>query len=55
MAREGRGSSYNLESCSHEYALNNEVASFSKPYVSLIDGITMGGGNGLAVHGDSVL
>ncbi|XP_074602265.1 3-hydroxyisobutyryl-CoA hydrolase, mitochondrial-like [Brevipalpus obovatus] len=46
-----KGSPYNLESCGHEYALNNEIACFSKPYVSLIDGICMGGGNGLAVHG----
>ena len=34
-----------------EYALNRTVARYNKPYVALIDGISMGGGIGLAVHG----
>ena len=34
-----------------EYALNAEIAAFSKPYVALIDGICMGGGIGISVHG----
>ncbi|XP_008327215.1 3-hydroxyisobutyryl-CoA hydrolase, mitochondrial [Cynoglossus semilaevis] len=34
-----------------EYILNNAIGSCSKPYVALIDGITMGGGVGLSVHG----
>ncbi|KAJ8403515.1 hypothetical protein AAFF_G00352870 [Aldrovandia affinis] len=34
-----------------EYILNNTVGTFQKPYVALIDGITMGGGVGLSVHG----
>ena len=34
-----------------EYRLNRLVHVFAKPYVALIDGITMGGGVGLSVHG----
>jgi enoyl-CoA hydratase len=34
-----------------EYRLNRQIKHFPKPYVALIDGITMGGGVGLSVHG----
>jgi enoyl-CoA hydratase len=34
-----------------EYALNAEIAAFPKPYIALIDGICMGGGIGVSVHG----
>lgn len=34
-----------------EYLLNAQIKAFPKPYVSLIDGIVMGGGVGLSVHG----
>uniref|UniRef100_A0A673YMJ2 3-hydroxyisobutyryl-CoA hydrolase n=1 Tax=Salmo trutta TaxID=8032 RepID=A0A673YMJ2_SALTR len=34
-----------------EYIINNTIGTCQKPYVALIDGITMGGGVGLSVHG----
>lgn len=34
-----------------EYAVNRGIATFEKPWVSLIDGVCMGGGIGLSVHG----
>lgn len=34
-----------------EYALNERIANFPVPIVSLIDGVCMGGGMGLAIHG----
>src|SRR5262245_25433519 len=34
-----------------EYALNAAIKHYPKPYVALIDGIVMGGGVGISVHG----
>ena len=34
-----------------EYALNLAIARYPKPYVALIDGICMGGGIGVSIHG----
>ena len=36
---------------SAEYALNLAIANCSKPYLALIDGIAMGGGLGVSIHG----
>ncbi|RKH54364.1 enoyl-CoA hydratase/isomerase family protein [Corallococcus aberystwythensis] len=34
-----------------EYALNHRIHHFPKPFIALVDGICMGGGLGLSVHG----
>jgi enoyl-CoA hydratase len=36
---------------SHEYRLNHAIYRFSKPYIALMNGITMGGGVGISLHG----
>jgi enoyl-CoA hydratase len=35
----------------HEYPLNVVIKNYRKPYVALIDGLVMGGGVGVSVHG----
>ena len=34
-----------------EYQLNHLIKTYGKPYIALIDGVTMGGGVGVSVHG----
>ncbi|KAM4626383.1 3-hydroxyisobutyryl-CoA hydrolase, mitochondrial [Discoglossus pictus] len=45
------GDSLTQEFFRREYIMNNTIGTYKKPYVALIDGITMGGGVGLSVHG----
>jgi enoyl-CoA hydratase len=35
----------------HEYHLNHAIFHFPKPYIALLNGITMGGGVGISIHG----
>lgn len=35
-----------------EYRLNTLIEEYPKPYAAIIDGVTMGGGVGISVHGD---
>ncbi len=49
----GRAGQYEeaLDFWRDEYALNAAIKHYPKPYVALIDGIVMGGGVGVSVHG----
>ncbi len=38
-----------------EYRLNVRIKRYSKPYIALIDGIVMGGGVGVSLHGSHVV
>lgn len=45
------GRPYPYQFWSTEYRLNTLIKRYPKPYVALIDGIVMGGGVGISVHG----
>lgn len=35
----------------HEYTMNEAIFRFPKPYIAFLDGVTMGGGVGVSLHG----
>ncbi|MGQ3888644.1 enoyl-CoA hydratase/isomerase family protein [Legionella sp. CNM-1927-20] len=39
----------------HEYRLNHYIHQLKKPYIALLNGITMGGGVGISLHGSYVI
>jgi enoyl-CoA hydratase/carnithine racemase len=47
----GSGDRYPYDFFRTEYTMNARVFHFPKPYMALMDGIVMGGGVGLSVHG----
>jgi len=51
VALEGKNSKLSKEFFRDEYRLNNQIGSLSIPYISFLNGIVMGGGVGLSVHG----
>ena len=46
-----RGDLYVRDFYRTEYRLNHRIKTYRKPYIALIDGIVMGGGVGVSVHG----
>ena len=40
-----------MEFFREEYFLNHRISNYKKPYIAFINGITMGGGVGISVHG----
>jgi len=46
-----RGTDYGQIYYTNEYLLNVTIFNFSKPFIALMDGVIMGGGAGVSVHG----
>ncbi|HEV7417008.1 enoyl-CoA hydratase/isomerase family protein [Tianweitania sediminis] len=49
--RRGKAGEHPVEFFADEYRLNIQIQTYEKPYISLIDGIVMGGGVGISFHG----
>lgn len=47
----GKNEAEQMQFFRHEYKLNHFIHHLGKPYIALMDGVTMGGGVGLAMHG----
>lgn len=47
---DNRGTAFTEDFFREEYRLNRTIHHYRKPYVALMDGITMGGGVGVSVH-----
>lgn len=47
---DGRGTAITADFFRAEYRLNRAIFHYPKPYIALMDGITMGGGVGVSVH-----
>ena len=45
-----QGPQRSAEYFANEYRLNHLIATYKKPYIALINGVTMGGGVGLSIH-----
>jgi enoyl-CoA hydratase len=45
------GTGESIDFWADEYAMNYDIAEYPKPYIAILDGITMGGGVGVSVHG----
>lgn len=46
-----RGTEYGKIYYTNEYLLNVTIFNFTKPFIALMDGVVMGGGAGVSVHG----
>ncbi|CAF3305932.1 unnamed protein product [Rotaria socialis] len=51
LARTSEGERLRREFFSEEYKLNHLIGNYKLPYIAIINGITMGGGCGISVHG----
>lgn len=49
--RKAAGDVHYVQLFEDEYALNRFIYHYPKPYIALLDGITMGGGAGVSIHG----
>ncbi|XP_019696113.1 3-hydroxyisobutyryl-CoA hydrolase, mitochondrial isoform X2 [Harpegnathos saltator] len=51
VLHEPNGETFGQEFFRREYTLNHYISVYKKPFIAFINGITMGGGVGLSVHG----